>query len=133
MSKNENSERRRSRRRSLLDTFSFFVVVPRKGIHRLPVHDLSEGGIRFDLDVEGESAGDFAVKKGDTLDLRFYLNQGLFIPLRIRVARIEEKQHGRQIGAEFCEAGTPGQKACLSFLQMLDQILDVAQVDQSGL
>jgi hypothetical protein len=135
MSKSENTERRRSKRRTLLDTFSFFVVVPKKGIHRLPVHDLSEGGIRFDLDLDEESPADFPVEKGEILDLRFYFNQALYLPLRIRVARIIEKDieknRVREIGAEFCETGTAGQKACTNFLQMLDQILDLAQLDQA--
>lgn len=123
------SERRRTHRRNLLKTFAFFVVVPKKGAHRLPVHDLSEEGIGFDLDIEGEMIGESPIQFGDVLDLRFYLNHSLYIPLKIQIVRAEEINQIRRIGASFSELGSPGHQACIKMLQMLDELNNIAKID----
>ncbi|MGE0616469.1 MAG: PilZ domain-containing protein [Bacteriovoracia bacterium] len=120
------SERRRFERRPVLDTFSLFVVVPKKGIHRLPIHDLSEVGIGFDFDMEGEGMDGSAIESGETLDIQVYLNQSLYIPLPVKVARLVEKNSVRRVGAEFHDPKDPGCQALLSFLKTLDVINDVA-------
>jgi len=122
-------ERRREKRRPMLETFSFFIVIPKKGLHKLGLHDISESGVGFDLDIEGESSTDFAAKDGDTIDFRFYLNRSLFIPLSANVARIEMSASGRRVGAEFKDKTSKNYKAFLSLLQLLDGIVDVVQID----
>jgi len=126
---NSGVERRRARRRPILSTFSVFVVIPKKGMHRLQVHDISELGVGFDLDLEGEEASGFRLQMGEPLDLRFYLNQSLFIPLSIQVARVDEKGTVRRVGAEFEEKNSQAYQAFAAFLQMLDKIADIVQVD----
>jgi hypothetical protein len=130
MAKNSpgSKEKRRSPRRPVLDTFSVFVVVPSKGMHRLPVHDLSEHGMGFDLDTEGENFADHPLKQGDRLEVHFYLNQSLYLPLNVELVRLQEAKGVRQVGAQFTESGAKGHQAYLAFLQMLDQLEDVAQV-----
>ena len=129
--KADGAERRRSRRQPILDSFSLFVVVPRKGIHRLPIHDLSAEGIGFDLDTEGESPSDFPVKQGETLEIRLYLNQSLFLTMEAKVMRSQEKNLIRRIGAEFTNRSGKNFKAFQSFLKMLEDIHDAAQIDPS--
>lgn len=124
-----NPERRRSRRRPVLSTFSIFIVIPKKGIHRLMVHDISELGMGFDLDIEGEPAGDYPAQIGDTVDFRFYLNSTLFIPLSIQITRLEETSLKRRVGAEFKDLSSPNYNAFLNFLQLLDKIVDFVQID----
>jgi hypothetical protein len=124
------AERRKSRRQPVMDTFSLFAVVPKKGIHRLPIHDISAEGIGFDFDTEGESPVDFPIKPNEVIELRVYLNQSLFLTLNAKVMRIEEKNQVRKIGAEFTERGSKGFKAFHSFLRMLEEIIDIAQIDQ---
>jgi hypothetical protein len=123
------SERRKAKRRPILDTFSVFVVVPKKGIHRLEVSDISETGMAFDLDVEGEETSYFPTHEGDTIDLRFYLNNSLYIPLSIQVIRVEDHRNKRRIGAQFQEKSSPNYQAFLSFIRLLDQINDIVQMD----
>ena len=113
----------------ILATFSVFIVIPKKGIHRLPVHDISEIGMGFDLDIEGEPAQDFPISPGDTLDFRFYLNNSLYIPLTIQVVRIEEGHLKRRVGAEFSDTQSESHQAFLAFLNLLDKILDMIQID----
>ncbi len=124
-----SKERRTTRRRPILDSFSFFVVLPKNGDHRLRVYDVSEGGVGFDFDAGGESPQDFPVKMGDTMDLHFYLNQSLYLPLQVSVKRIDEKGGVRRIGAEFKDTQGAGFKALSGFLAMLDQISEAAQID----
>jgi hypothetical protein len=122
------TERRRSRRRPILSTFSLFIVVPKKGYVRLPVHDLSDLGIAFDIDAGGESPMEFPVKAGEKLDIRFYLNQSLYFPIEIQVVRVEDRPEARRVGAEFSKE-SPGYRAFGSFLNMLDTIVDVVRID----
>lgn len=126
--KTKDQERRRSRRRPILDTFSLFVVVPKKGVHRLQIHDVSDQGIGFDLDIDGESAADFPINAKENLDVQLYLNQSLYLNLKIQVARIEEGGAVRKIGAEFTERTSVSYKAFASFLQVLDLLSEAAQI-----
>ncbi|MGK5081977.1 PilZ domain-containing protein [Bdellovibrionota bacterium FG-1] len=123
------AERRRSNRRPILRTFSLFVVVPQKGIHRLEVHNVSEQGLSFDLDTEGEDAANFPLKESENLEIQFYLNQSLFLPLSVRIVRAETTGPVRRVGVEIVrqDKASEGFKA---FIQMLDQVADVGQIVQ---
>ena len=124
-------ERRHARRRPVLNTFSLFVVIPKKGPHRLQIHDVSDLGMGFDIDTEGEAARDFPTAVGETVDLRFYFNQSLYLPLTVQLMRVEEKGAVRRVGVEFKDRGgnDKGYKAFLSFLQMLDDIVEAVRFD----
>ena len=123
------AERRKTRRRPILDTFSLFVVVPKKGVHRLPVHDLSDEGMGFDFDIEGESAADFPVQRGETVDVLLYLNQSLYLPLSVRVVRVEDKGEIRKVGAEFTEKSGPAFQGYAAFLAMLDAVAEAGHIE----
>jgi hypothetical protein len=123
-------ERRRARRRPVLETFSLFVVIPKKGIHRLAIHDVSDLGIGFDLDTEGESPADFPLTSGNSLDLRLYLNQSLYLPLTVEVVRIEDRNTVRRVGAEFAQRDSGNYKGFLAFLTMLDSVIDVVRIEE---
>jgi hypothetical protein len=127
-----DAERRRSLRRPVLETFSCFVVLPEQGFFRLKVHDLSEDGIGFDLDIEDAPKFDTQVKTGDELEIRFHINQTLFIPLFVFVRRIDEKTQVRRIGAEFSKKRDSEFKAYLAFIQLVDRILDSLKIDPSA-
>lgn len=124
-------ERRKSKRRPVLSTFSVFVVVPKKGIHRLQIHDISDTGIGFDLDTDGEALDSFPMKTGEALDIRFYLNQSLYIPLAVQVVRLDQRGTVRKVGAEFEDKSSKGFKAYLAFIQLLDSISDSLELEGS--
>jgi hypothetical protein len=124
-------ERRGSKRRPILDSFSFFVALPKKGGHRLKAHDVSDSGMGFDFDIEGEGSDIFPVSQGESFDIHLYLNQSLYLPLTVKVIRIIESEGVRRIGAEFIDRQGPGFKALLSFLAMVDLIAEAVQLDMA--
>lgn len=132
MQQGGGADRRRARRRPILESFSLFIVVPKKGVHRLSVHDLSEVGMGFDLDTEGESVADFPLKTGDLIEVRFYLNQSLYLPLALEVARVDERAGVRKVGAAFKDPKDPSYQGYLAFLKMLDGIVDLVRLENSG-
>jgi len=121
-------ERRRSKRRPVLDTFSLFVVVPKKGVHRLQIHDISEAGLGFDLDIEGENFDEFPIRPKEKLDVQLYLNQSLYLDLPVTVARIEDGGGVRRIGAEFSDRGSPGYQGLAAFVKMLDALTETGRI-----
>ncbi len=122
-------ERRKTRRRNILATFSIFLVIPQKGIHRLMIHNISEEGIAFDFDIESEAPFDFPAKIGDSIDARLYINPSLYIPIQMKIVRIEKSGDGRRVGASFQNIKSENHQALLSFLKLLDSILDVLKLE----
>ncbi|MBS1962636.1 MAG: PilZ domain-containing protein [Bdellovibrionales bacterium] len=133
MDKSEKTgiDRRGSRRRPILESFSFFVVVPKKGFHRLRVVDLSDTGVGFDYDIIGEMKEAFPVKAGEVFELQFYLNQTLFFPMHVKVARIDDSKVIRRIGAEFTATGTPEHQGLIAVLDMIDKVSEIVQFDST--
>ena len=127
-SKGGGIERRRTKRLPILSTFSLFIVVPQKGFHRLMVHDVSELGLGFDADTEGEETDGFPLKEGENLEVRFYLNQSLYLPLAVRIARLETRNNIRRIGAEL-DSSYKSYNAFKSFVEMLDAIEGVGLIE----
>jgi hypothetical protein len=122
------SERRKSRRRPILDSFSVFVVAPERAPHRLAVKDVSDLGIGFQLDPDTFGGAQLLdVNMGDTLDISLYLNQSLHLPLRIQVVRVyQERDDGpRLAGASILDLNSNGYKAFASFIQLLDALAEV--------
>lgn len=131
-SEKEGIDRRGSRRRPVLESFSFFVVVPKKGFHRLRVVDLSETGVGFDYDIVGEMKDAFPVKNGETFELQFYLNQTLFLPMQVKVMRIDDSKVIRRVGAEFLQTGTPEHQGLCAVLEMIDKLSEIVKFDSMG-
>jgi hypothetical protein len=112
-----------------MDTFSLFVVVPKKGPHKLGVRDVSDLGMRFDIELESEVPGEFAIQVGDTLDIELYLNQTLSLPLKVQVVRFAgAKDSGpRQIGVALTDLYAPSYRAFAAFIQLLDAVSESQQ------
>ncbi len=125
-----NQERRRTKRRPIVESFSLFAAVPKKGPFRLRIQDVSEHGVGLDIEAdEPEELKDIALKSGETIELHFYLNPTLFLPLKCKVVRLEDKKSGGKLaGLEFTDTGTKAHGAYLSFVTLLDKLLDSAQL-----
>lgn len=129
--KSSQHEKRRAERRPILDTFSVFVTIPNKGGYRLPLHNLSELGGYFDFDVEGEEIWGVPLKTGETRELHIYLNQSLYIPLKVKIVRVNEEGLVRKVGVEFVDRETKEYQALQSFLQMLDKVIEVGHINKA--
>ena len=121
------AERRKSRRRGILSSFAVSVVVPRKGPNRLEILDVSDAGLGFVADIEDEAQGDYAIEMGDEMEVELYLNQSLHLTLGGRVARVESKGGLRRIGFEIVDTRSPGYRAYLSFLGLIDALVDTPE------
>jgi hypothetical protein len=119
-------ERRKARRIPILATFAISLVIPIKGMHRHDIFDVSEHGIGIISNIEEEFSSDHTTQIGDLLEIHLYLNLSLFLPLSIRVVRIDDAQTGeRRIGAEFKNRTSESFKGFLAFLTLLDKIQPV--------
>jgi hypothetical protein len=111
------TEKRRNQRRAILERFSFFVCIPKLGLARHRVHDVSEAGIGFTLDTLGE----FKLKSGEECELHFYMNPSLYLPVMIRVVREHDSADEQKIGAEFTSPAA-GSEAWTTLVKLIDQL-----------
>lgn len=118
-------EKRKSKRHQILEQFSFYVSVPKLGATKLKVHDISETGIGFSVDTLGH----FKLAPHENVDLNFYLNQSLFLPLKIQVVRQIENDEQQHLGAVFLETQASQYKTFLTLVQFIDQLVDAGLVD----
>ncbi len=123
-------ERRKTTRRKILESFSVFVSIPKKGGYRLPVHDMSEGGISFDLDTDGEDLDHFPAQSGEKLEVHVYINQSVFVPLQVKMIRVSQpgssRGQVREIGAEILTEPSKGYPAYCAFLKLVDHLYSLA-------
>ena len=123
-------DRRKSRRRPIIESFSLNTVIPKWGMHLLPLLDVSETGIGFQVDQHLKGFAS-PVEIGTTLDIRVYLNKSLYLPVKVKIVRFENKDESRLVGAEFLETTSAGYKGLMMFLSMLDNISELVQFDEA--
>lgn len=87
---------------------------------RVPVQDLSEAGIGFRAEDLADIFPGEPLPIGRELEVRFYLNQTLFVPVRARVVR--------PTGMEFTAPASKACRALASFLKALEDVARVAEV-----
>ncbi len=91
------SERRRSKRLLVQDSFSLFLVIPKAlGMVKIYLRDVSKLGLCFRTELEGD------FKKDTVLDLRIYLSPLFYLPVRARVVRVV----GGEVAVEFHDSKT---------------------------
>ncbi len=112
-------ERRKSKRRQILEHFSFYIQIPKLGPARHRVLDLSEFGIGFLVESLG---GVFTLKHDEKVELHLYLNQSLFLPLNIQVTRQDQSSETQQVGAVFLDTKSNQYQTYLSLVKFLDQL-----------
>ncbi len=118
------AERRRSPRRQILDAFGVFVVVPSLGAHRLRMHDVSDLGLGFDMDLAGEVPAPGILKAGQELPIQLHFNAQLSLSLVLRISRIEESVGVRRVGGEITGPRGREQKAFCAFVDLVDALLE---------
>lgn len=125
-----SQERRRAKRHPILDTFSVFVVVPKKGPNRLALNNISTLGLGFYIDTEGEDPSDFRLKQGEELQVHIYLNQSLYLPMDIVVTRMHSQDGSRFVGADYKDLKSKHYKALNAFVTLVEELNGVGQITQ---
>jgi hypothetical protein len=123
MSNNQWVEKRKSKRRDILDKFSFYVCIPKLGYTRHKVNDISEVGIGVDI----ETLGEFRLNQSEICDLQFYLNQSLYLALKIEVVRTRELDTVQQVGATFKEIDSNSVATFKTLVQLVDQLSEFGE------
>lgn len=120
-------DRRRSQRRPIVEAFNVFVVLPSKGAHRLKIHDVSDHGVGFDIDMEGEPLGDYELAKGDVISVELHFNTRLSIPLKLKVTRVEVLGGLRRVGGELVDRKAPEHQAFDAFVRLVDALISTGR------
>ncbi len=117
-------ERRQAKRRDILEYFSFYICVPKLGFTRHKVNDISEMGIGFLI----ETLGEFKLQKGEVCDLQFYLNQSLYLSLKIEVMRHVDTPTTQEVGAVFKDMEKKTSETFNTLVKLVDQLSESGQV-----
>jgi hypothetical protein len=116
-------ERRRVKRHDILEQFSFYICVPKLGYTRHKVNDISELGIGFML----ETLGEFKLDLNEVCDLHFYLNQSLYLLLKIKVMRaLDRPEMLQEVGAIFVDVENSTHQTFLTLVKLVDQMSETA-------
>lgn len=115
-----DAERRRYDRRVILDTFHVFMCIKERGLGKFYLRDISENGFAFEVEDPQSYAQD------QLHDCRFFINPGLSLPLKVRVAYISrhEGKDGStgRIGAEIVRVSPKVKDVYQQFVKLLDQL-----------
>jgi hypothetical protein len=117
-------ERRKGRRTVLTSFIGAFCVVPRKGLMKVTLHDVSEEGLSFDVDMK---SGQFPV--GEEIAMRVYVSQESYftISAKIQNVRAEEEEVYRH-GALFAKSSASDQ-AIHYFVKFIEHVSASLQHD----
>lgn len=104
-----------------------FLCLKEKGLGKFYLKDISESGFAFEMDsAEG-------LFMNDIKECRFFINPGLNLLLKFRVAYIFDKGQGHpvKVGAEIVKTDLHVKKVYSTFVQLLDQIAAVSGIYKS--
>lgn len=120
-------EERRSARRTVLTSFiGAFCVVPKKGLMKVTLYDISEDGLAFDMDsVEGQ----FPVN--EEVAMRVYLSQDTYFPFVIKIqnVRVIDGEDVYRHGANF-KKGSISELALHHFVKFIENVSASLHRDQ---
>lgn len=121
------SDERREVKRTILSEFiGAFVVLPDQGLQRVAIHDISENGIAFDLDL---GIGKF--RMGEEVAMRVYMNNQTYFPFIVKVANARDvmDEAVTRHGGEFVK-GTVNDEALFHFVKFIETVSASLQTDR---
>lgn len=118
-------ERRQVRRTILSEFIGAFAVVPRKGLLKVNLYDISENGMAFDVE---SAAGQYAV--GEEVAMRVYLNQQTYFTFIVRIQNVRSvnDEEVYRHGAGFVK-GTINDQALHHFVKFIETVSASLQSD----
>lgn len=124
------SQERRQVKRTILSEFvGAFAVVPRKGLLKVNMYDISDNGMAFDVDAE---AGHFSV--GEEIAMRVYLNQQTYFPFIVKIQNIRgiNDENVFRHGANF-QKETVNSEALFHFVKFIETVSASLQSDSGDI
>ncbi len=123
------AERRKVKRTILTEFIGAFVVVPQKGLCKVALYDISEGGVGFDMQAEH---GGFNL--GDEIPLRIYLNKTTYFYFYVKIANIRfiDEDACYRHGAHFAE-GTINDVALHHFIKFIENVSASLESDKGDI
>lgn len=111
-------ERREVKRTILTEFVGAFVVLPDKGLLKVALYDISDGGVAFDLEL---TEGRF--QQGEEVAMRVYLNHTTYFPFIIKVSnsRVISQEGLVRHGANFAH-GTINDVALHHFVKFIENV-----------
>ncbi len=124
-----NEERRQVKRTILTQFIGAMALVPRKGLLKVAIHDISENGMAFDIDIK---AGHFSL--GEQVAMRVYLNQETYFPFVVTVQNIRalDEESVFRHGTHFVK-GTINDQALHHFVKFMETVSAALQRDQGDI
>jgi hypothetical protein len=117
-------------KRTILSEFiGAFALVPRKGLLKVALFDISDNGLAFDV---SEAAGHFSV--GEEVAMRVYLNQQTYFPFVVKIQNIRgiDDEATFRHGAGFVK-GTINDEALHHFVRFIETVSAQLQTDKGDL
>jgi hypothetical protein len=109
-------ERREAKRTVLTQFVGAFVVLPKRGLQKVELYDISPKGVSFDLPFE---VGQLNVD--EEVAMRFYINHTTFFPFDIKITNArhipDEGIHRHGSGFIFEESNREALKHFVSFIE----------------
>ncbi len=111
-------ERREVKRTILTEFVGAFVVLPDKGLLKVALYDISDGGVAFDLELT-----DGRFKNGEEVAMRVYLNHTTYFPFVIKISnsRVMTEDGLVRHGANFAN-GTVNDVALHHFVKFIENV-----------
>lgn len=124
-----NKERRIVKRTILSEFIGAFVVLPEKGLYRVTIYDISDGGIAFDVDA---NSGQY--QQGEEVAMRVYLNHKTYFSFIIKItnARLFAEENIIRHGANFTK-GTINDVALHHFVKFIETISASLKTDDGDI
>lgn len=121
------SQERRQVKRTILNEFiGAMALIPRKGLLKVTIYDISENGLAFDIHRE---AGHFAL--GEEVAMRVYLNQETYFPFVVTIQNIRAMPDDPvyRHGANFVK-GSINNEALHHFVKFIETVSAALAKDQ---
>lgn len=111
-------ERRKVKRTLLSEFVGAFTLVPKKGLMKVTLYDISENGLAFDVE---DAAGHFSL--GEEVAMRVYLNQTTYFPFVVKVLNIRSlgEENVFRHGVSFVK-GTINDQALHHFVKFIETV-----------
>lgn len=124
-----SQERRQTKRTILTEFVGAFIVLPKQGLQKVDLYDISETGLAFDL------AKQFGqMKSGEEIAVRIYLSHKNYFGFTAKIANVRFIQdedlyrHGCQIVSE-----SYNQEALYHFVKFIESVSMNIKVDAGDL